>query len=373
MSGSRTIQFFTMAVVMLSPLSMMRSEFFWREVCFHPYPLEEHKGPQQEQQQQKEEEKTMICYCSQGSAATYERIRKRFETNFHQPQHNDKNNDEAKEKGGTDRNYQFIYHSYDNPCTEQQRQDTASRCLHLNYSSVPAEGRNAAVLATLKSPAWSKCKYLVFFDDDAYLLKTTSPRNNVNISVDDNATKQAWIEIHDHLLNPNTTYPLIAPLSNYDFVRGRKEGSTTKETTYQSCVDEVWWAIRHDHVDFVYPLSTIGRDNFWLTNVAMWYVMEKCFPAGVLVDHRWSTLNRVHRYRSRKRLAAAYLVTNRNEYMRQMLERDYNELGPWNVTSASWLKHGCTTKLQPSIGVHPQCKSLSEKRLQKWMAGEFVP
>jgi hypothetical protein len=290
-------------------------------------------------------EKTMICYNSQGTAANYGRIRDRLERAFN----------------NTEETYQFVYHAFDRPC---------QGCLHLLKSSVPAEGRNAAVYETVTSQNWNKCKYLVFFDDDAYLLPT-SVKNLYKSTpkTDDSRTLLAWGQVHDMLLQESTTYPLISPQSE------KWDSATGKKSSYQSCVDEVWWAIRHDHVDFVYPLSTVGRENYWLTNVAMWFVMEKCFPAGVLVDPRWYTKNEAHRY-SPDAFKKRSIYTDsawRNQHMVEMLNRDYGPIGPFTVTKETWLEHSCTIKPQPSVGVHPRCKALSEERFRKWLSGELIP
>jgi hypothetical protein len=289
-------------------------------------------------------EKTMICYNSQGSARNYWRLKDRFELVF---------ND-------TIDTYQFMYHAYDGPC---------QGCLHVN-NTAPGEGRNVAVKATVTSEKWRKCKYLVFFDDDAYLMKAPfKPNYKTPTSQDDNETLVAWREMHDMLLEESTTYPLIAPQSD------KWDAKTGDNETYQSCVDEVWWAIRHDHVDFVYPLSTIGKENYWLTNVAMWYVMEKCFPAGVFVDPRWYTKNEAHRYTKQADASGSIFYNNRHKTtnMLKMLNRDYEPLGPWKVGLKNWPQHSCTVKSQPSAGVHPKCKALSEARFHKWLVGDYIP
>jgi hypothetical protein len=294
----------------------------------------------------------IICYVSQGHAKMYGRIKERLEF--------------ASDERGT---YRLYFHSYDKDC---------EGCL-FQYHTTPAEGRNIAVHAAVTSPDWDKCRYLVVFDDDAYLLHDNSTAKELsNVPRhDDAATRNAWRDLHSMLLSNTTTYQIISPQTPFDF--------TFREThhTYQSCIDEVFWMIRRDVVDFVYPFSNLGGSNFWMTNVAMFYIMETCFPAGIWVDYRWKVHNPKHRYGTYR--SNYWNLTWQKESLTAIFDRDYNFdfLGPWQLkrpdrqgykkSNSTLLIHRCRVELSPPAGIDPRCKARSQERFQKWLSGDYIP
>ena len=303
------------------------------------------------------EEKTKICYGSQGTARQYWRLKYRFEKLFDKEE------------------YTFYYHAYDRPCATSE----SAWCSHLmdgGRKTVPAEGRNIVIKSLVDSLTWNQCKYVVFFDDDAYLVPYTYKQRlmegSSNNDQDGEESLEAWKTFHNHLLDSTTSYPIIAPqASKFD------DHIPPQQHTYQSCIDEIFWAIRADHIDFVYPLSTLGRENYWLTNSVMFYVMEKCFPAGIFVDYRWYTFNEKHRYDAvvKDKINGKYEdFHHRNYWTRQILERDFGELGPWEITTNTYLKHGCTIQSSPTLkSVNTTCKRITEERFTKWINGDFIP
>jgi hypothetical protein len=259
----------------------------------------------------------------------------------------------------------FFYHSYDEDC---------EGCIH-KVGTTLSEGRNLVVSAAANASKidWNTYKYVVVLDDDVQLLNssaTTTTTSSWNVSkgkfsgentptstVPDVA---AWKSFHNRMLEPNTTHPLIKPkCQNYD--------SDDTATTYQSCPDDNFLAIRRDYVDWVYPYSTIGKQNFWLNILELWKRMERCYPAGILIDHRWTVANPQRRYKINK-----FPYKNKEWVQTKVLEvlnRDYPTLGQpaWKVDANIMTWHRCTVKQEPSFGMHPECKRASEVRFQRWL------
>jgi hypothetical protein len=309
---------------------------------------------------------TRIAYLSQGQAKSYPVWKKLFDA-----------------ISGEEKNAVFFYHSYDKDC---------EGCLY-QAGTTMSEGRNLVVLAAANSTNmdWNTYKYVVMLDDDILLLNSSSSSNsswnNVSFKKGKNSGKNniptsstglpeeehvaAWKSFHSMLLDPHTTHPLIKPkCGTWD------SDDDLATTTYQSCPDDNFLAMRRDYVDWIYPYSTIGKQNVWLNIVAIWKRMERCYPAGIKVDHRWTVANPQHRYNPRifPYTSPQWATTK----VLELLNRDYPNLGGNNgrawkvdVNIMSW--HRCTVKQEPSLGMHPECKRVCEVRFQRWLAGDYEP
>ena len=179
--------------------------------------------------------------------------------------------------------------------------------------------------------------------------------------------KYGWETFHRYLLQNTTTYPLLKPR----FWRRDYDDMTTD--TYQSCTDEQMWIFRRDHIDIFYPyLTKIYKDVYSLSAMITFRIMERCFPAGFLVVHEWSTTNVQHRYvRPEFSYNVSWSINAQMEYLNMKLP----ELSPWNISSntTTLLKQRCTVKQSPSYGFHPQCKAVTESLFQRWIDGEYAP
>jgi hypothetical protein len=238
-------------------------------------------------------------------------------------------------------------------------------------------GRNIALKVATQSPFWNDFKYIVMFDDDVTLLhmKTVrgvyKPEKKLGSHETSGLEKtrpelidQSWQELHRMLLD-EITYPLWKPRDFFfDFGRKKIHGPS-----YQSCVDDNFWAIRRDHIDFLYPFSTMHtHEDFWLNALATFMKMEKCFPAGWWVDHRFMVENPAHRYDQ------AESPPETEQWLREIMDATIPNAGPWHyVPPDIGTAQGCTIKQAPSFGVHPACKQETEIRFQKWVSGELEP
>jgi hypothetical protein len=217
-----------------------------------------------------------IAYVSQGPAKSYPVLKKQFDTLMLEVP------DTAS----------FFFHSYDEDC---------DGCI-FQPKTTPEMGRNIALKAATQSPFWNNFKYIVMFDDDITLMhmKTVKGVYKLDPAKKDKAShqtngvekshpeliEQSWKALHKLLLD-ELTYPLWKPRDIYfDYWKNKVHGPS-----YQSCVDDNFWAIRRDHIDFLYPFSTLyTHENFWLNALATFMKMEKCFPAGWWVDNRLTGL-----------------------------------------------------------------------------------
>jgi hypothetical protein len=288
---------------------------------------------------------TRIAYLSQGQAKSYPVWKERFDAI------------------SENKNAVFLYHSFDEDC---------EGCLYQAGTTV-SEGRNLVLSAAANSTNmdWNTYKYVVMFDDDILLLNSSSSTNRKFSGAKISTSTEldviaAWKSFHTMLLDPNTTHPLIKPkCETYD--------GNDFYTSYQSCPDDNILAMRRDYVDWIYPYSTIGKQNFWVNIVALWKRMERCYPAGFLVDHRWTVANPQHRYKINK-----FQYKNKQWAPTKVLEvlnRDYPNLGQqaWKVDANTMYNHRCTVKQEPSFGIHRECKRVSEVRFQRWLAGDYEP
>jgi hypothetical protein len=285
-----------------------------------------------------------IAYISMGEAKNYNMLRERFEKLL---DHN---------------TFRFFYHSYDEDC---------DGCVFQHKTSA-SEGRNLAVKAAIDSKDYESFKYFVIFDDDLYmstpLRSTDHPPGATKPKASNKAASSneeyAWQTYHEMILAESTTHPFIKPMFDQIDV----EAGTT---TFQSCTDDNFWTIRRDQLGFLYPFSTYEKELFWINPAAWFHLFEKCYPAGFLVDGRWSVSNPSHRYAIDFGGYLDHRLFERN--IKEMLDMEYPMLGPWKVKKdiLSWQR--CTVKELPSLGMHPLCKQATHERFQKWVSGEFKP
>jgi hypothetical protein len=165
-----------------------------------------------------------------------------------------------------------------------------------------------------------------------------------------------WQYFHDMLLEKETIHPLIKPKYNHEPIE--------EPTTFQSCTDDSFWAMRYDHVDLLYPWSPrYDNISFWFNANAGWEIMERCFPNGFLVDRHFRAGNPAHRYITDGVYPA--LVVD-------ILDRVLPELGPWN--GGVLLNHRCNVKFHPAwTEASPWCQRITQARFAKWLAGDYVP
>ena len=89
--------------------------------------------------------------------------------------------------------------------------------------------------------------------------------------------------------------------------------------------------------------------------------------------HEWTTKNLEHRYSRPDE-------TRNLDWLRQA-QRDYlhaklPELGLWHIPPDEPIGYPptrCTVKPNPSFGVHPECKAVTESKFQSWINGEYEP
>lgn len=270
-----------------------------------------------------EKKDPLIVYFSQGPAKAYPSLKKRVD------------------KFSPEGTAVFFYHSYDEDC---------DGCIFKKGTTF-AEGWNLVAKTALLSPFADQMKYFVRFDDDIKLLSTGLGKANTGHG--------AWEDFHQMLLSPDTNYPLIRPQD--------KARAEEKYTVYESCVDQHFYAIRKDHISLIFPYSTYAKECIWLNDEMLFYVMEKCYPAGFLVDHRWTVANDDHRYATDNR------VEYSEKYVRDKalgaLNEAYPSLGLWVRRNHSKLKHRCTVKEVPSFGLNGECRKVFQDRFERWLEG----
>jgi hypothetical protein len=169
-----------------------------------------------------------IAYISQGRANAYINLKNRFEQVV--------DNETSA----------FFFHSFDENC---------NGCA-FQANTTLAMGRNIGLKEAINSPLWDTFKYVVFFDDDVTLLDLQkarvfyTPSHKKQSGLEKSHPElidESWKTFHRMLLDEKTNQPLIKPTDqSFDLKR------SINATTYQSCVDDNFWAIRKDHVDFLY-------------------------------------------------------------------------------------------------------------------------
>uniref|UniRef100_A0A7S2HEZ8 Uncharacterized protein n=1 Tax=Helicotheca tamesis TaxID=374047 RepID=A0A7S2HEZ8_9STRA len=248
--------------------------------------------------------------------------------------------------------YLFICHSYDEDC---------DGCIFQPKTSF-AEGKNIIVKTLVNSTleVWDRVKYVVSFDDDVPLYPGPFEHDDPNrYKESDPDSNDGWKPFHDLLLNQNTTHPFIKPQYPVDF--------KDKTTTYQTCTDENFWAIRKDHLHVVYPHSTIHSDFYWANAMRVFYLLHKCYPQAFQVVPDVRTHNYAHRYDTK-----GFAWGKIQEVALAQLEDGYPEIGPWEVGMYPD-KQRCTVFGAPSLGLHPICHEVMLDRFQKWIDGQYNP
>ena len=297
----------------------------------------------------------MIVYFSQGPAKNYKVLKGRFQKAF------------VHTTVPSSSSYQFYYHSYDEDC---------DGCIYQPNTTF-AEGWNLVVKTAIQNTKTTAAdrkriiKYYVRFDDDIELYDIDTINE---VGYDEvryggavtfsKAQKQilAWRSFHQMLLSNETTHPLIRP---QDFVR-----SNESYDVYESCVDGHFYAISADHhmMSLFFPFSTYGKRVVWVNDHIMWSLTERCFPAGFKVDHRWTILNKQHRYTTD--VDASYNEQKLIVLVNEALNSGFPQLGPWTIpqhTTDINDRHRCTVKEFPSIGYNEQCSVVLQDRYQQWL------
>lgn len=270
----------------------------------------------------------MIAYVSQGPASQYPILKERFE--------------HLLPKG----TWAFFYHSYDEDC---------EGCLFQSNTSF-AEGKNLAIHAAVTSQIWKnqQVKYLASFDDDIQLARRPFKKA-------DKLNGTGWEPLHNILLQQKTQHPLLKP---------RHNSADIEDTiTYQSCTDENFWIFRRDHIDIFYPHSTYAQEHFHLNALKDFFLMERCYPAGMMVLPHYMVFNKKHRYSVKQGIYRDQGFVHTK--ILDMLRMEYPTLGPWEWRD---LSQRCNVQRKlPQETVEPECKAVMEARFQKWIAGELTP
>ena len=289
----------------------------------------------------------IIAYITMGTAQSCQHLKQRFQKLLGSP------------SDGTNNSYVFICHSYDEDCDD---------CIFQHGTSY-AEGKNIIVKALVNNAAtttkeerlWDRVKYVVSFDDDVPIFPI--PFNggpgdkSKGLFPKPEHLHDGWKPFHDMLLNETTTHPLIKPQYYPDFKDHR--------TTYQTGVDENFWAIRKDHLPVIYPHSTIGEYVHWANAGRVFYLLYKCYPNGFQVLSNFRTLNPAHAFDTSDYGAIADIIV-------EQLQEGYSEIGPWKAKMYPLVQH-FTAMNAPSLGLHPTCRKVMFDRFQKWIDGEYKP
>jgi hypothetical protein len=272
-----------------------------------------------------------VVYLSQGPAASYQRLQRRFRSL----------------PGAV-----FFYHSYDENCTGCifQPGTTLPEGRNLVLKSALAAGDRGRVDSTSAVPSWTndQVKFYVMMDDDVEI-RCLSGRN-------------CWSEYHALLLDDRTSWPFLAPKYYVD--------RDDEPTAYHTCRDDSLWVMRWDHVDFLYPYPTKHSEKTWNIYVqATWERMKRCFPNGFLTHKGYRIENARH---------GDYPKGLRKGLVADLLRSEYPELGPWVVDKhAKRTAFRCTpARYEPPATfqrVHPKCKNLTESRFLRWLDGTFDP
>lgn len=223
----------------------------------------------------------------------------------------------------------ILYHSFDEPC---------QGCIFQSGTNF-ASGRNLLLRHALDCDL-PGLKYYAFVDDDVVL------------SCDD-FSGSCWNSWQEMLLSADNQEPFIAPKTWID--------PTNESTTYQTCVDDAFWVIRQDLVHAFMPVPEYGmQDSWWHKTHVLWEICRRCFPYGFRTDHRWRISNPIHRpYPSEKVMSA----------VRDILEVEYNDLGPWYFIDKEAPRHRCQVSdvPVPPAGTPNKCNTVLRERFHIWL------
>eukprot|EP00339_Tiarina_fusa_P022956 CAMPEP_0117003982 /NCGR_PEP_ID=MMETSP0472-20121206/5119_1 /TAXON_ID=693140 ORGANISM="Tiarina fusus, Strain LIS" /NCGR_SAMPLE_ID=MMETSP0472 /ASSEMBLY_ACC=CAM_ASM_000603 /LENGTH=350 /DNA_ID=CAMNT_0004704809 /DNA_START=13 /DNA_END=1065 /DNA_ORIENTATION=+ len=279
----------------------------------------------------------IIAYATQGPAAQFALIRDRFAAAFPED------------------TYRLFYHSFDEDCEGclfQKNDEDCEGCLFQKKTSF-AQGKNIIIKAIVRSEDFDRIKYVASFDSDAPLFLYSRKQG----STDDE--HNGWQPFHKLLLDPNTVHPFIKPRYVFDM--------EDKGTTFQSCTDENFWTIRKDHLSVIYPHSTYHQRIHWTNAIRVFYLLERCYPAAMMVHSDFATRNPTHSIPWK-----SYKLEEIQIFASDMLRANYSALGPWDRLSTE-LNQRCTIKTMPSIGLNPMCRELMDDRFQRWISGDIDP
>ena len=277
--------------------------------------------------EQQQQHPMLIAYASQGPAAKYRVLYERFENSF---------------PNGT---WVLFYHSFDEPC---------EGCL-FRANTTFAQGKNLVIKAVIQSSYYLnlQIKYIVSHDDDVILFRGSGGSNLM---------EDGWVPFHNLLLHNETTFPLIKP------------AYATEENyiTYQSCVDEIMWAIRPDHLALIYPFNThVLPDFYWFNALKLHMVMDRCYPNGYMVIPHVRIINPSHRYNNDAPIYHDWNTTT--SMVAQVMEQEFPSLGKWIWSFPKGIIQRCNVKKAPSFGIHPICQIAFQQRFDDWMAGKIEP
>lgn len=203
------------------------------------------------------------------------------------------------------------YHSFDEEC---------EACIYRNDTTY-SSGKNLLLRHVLKAEDYDHVKYFVALDSDISL-QCKGGLSQVD----------CWKWLHQTLIDPNTTDPMRTCQTNYE--------PMGEITTYQTCTDSQFYALRWDYLAFFYPLATHLQEKGWnLINHVMWHLMRRCFPNGFVVDERFQLTNPEHSPYVQIYGGEAQSIIN------SILENDYPLLGPWNDTETIF--HRCSVLGKP--------------------------
>lgn len=225
-------------------------------------------------------------------------------------------------------NASLIYHSFDENCTG---------CLYAKGTTF-ASGRNLLLQSALMQHGPKK--YYVFVDDDIYL------------TCDGGKHVDCWAKWNEMLLDQSTVSRLVAPKTWHDPI---------EPTNYQTCVDDAFWAIRHNALNLVFPLPVPKENQSWWHNIhVLWSVFNRCKPLLILSDKRWRANNTLHR---------AYPKGVNKTLIYKTLGDEFAELGEWSLSN-ELLKHRCAVQHTPSScesNLSPACSDGLNRRFQAWI------
>mmetsp|Transcript_61829 Transcript_61829/g.182547 ORF Transcript_61829/g.182547 Transcript_61829/m.182547 type:complete len:328 (-) Transcript_61829:914-1897(-) len=231
-------------------------------------------------------------------------------------------------------NTKLIYHSYDAPCSD---------CI-FQANTTWLTGNNLMMRHAVKEP---HVKYIVRSDGDL-----TMKCKRFGKELD------CWRNFNSLLLQENVVFPIVSPKTWHD---PRKEGNL-----YQSCTDHAMLAVRPDYIPLLFPMATFRQEHGWnLVAHAHWEIMDRCAPNSILTRADFRIKNPVHR-----KYPQVYLKGIVENHINAILEHDYAELGPWNITKR--LRHRCNTTTNSPLPMDSHCRLFLTERFDSWISETAV-